>query len=246
MILTADKNILAAIAQLQRDGKLPHDLSQDQLTKLAQSLQKYSGEVGQRLVDVILEDFKSKIASAQSMTDPEQMRGILADLTRYVGSPELADQIKFSLHISQQVASGGGRYLNQNLSPEALDEYPALELKRMFGRTLPRGFKRGPKGSIIPVPDDAWPARWEAAGGELYDGRMIALKSDDVWQNLGDGDGDYDDTLGNPFPPFAFNSGFMTFEISRHDAVELGVMDEDDVAKPANIDFSKLFAEVAA
>lgn len=244
MLLAADMS--KEIAELQRAGKLPRSLSASQTAQLTRSLQKYSGEVSARVLQKILDDFKSKIESAQSMTEPAQVRGVLADLTAFVGDTEVSDKIKFALDVSQQVASGGGRYLNQNLSTEALDEYPALELKRMFTRDVPRGYKRGPKGVIQEVPDADWPSRWESAGGELIDGRMVALKSDDIWQNLGDGDGGYGDALGNPFPPFAFNSGFMTYEISRKDAVELGLMDEGDEAKPAPINFSKLFAEVAS
>ena len=240
------KQLQAAIAKLQSEGKLPASLPSKTVELLARSLGKYSGEVSQKVLANILADFQSKIATASSMTDPVQMRGVLADLTQYVGSEDVAGQIKFALKISQEVASGAGGYLNQNLSPEAIDEYPALELRRMFQRDVPRGFRSGPKGQLIAVPGDDWPSRWEAAGGELFDGRMIALKSDDVWQNLGDGEGGYDDTLGNPFPPFAFNSGFMTVDISRAEAVELGLIGADEAAKPATLDFKNLFAEVTA
>lgn len=246
MILNAPASFAEAIAALQKAGKLPAGLSARQISLLQKSLQKYAGEIGQRLVDDVLADFKSKIESAQSMTEPETIRGALADITEFSGSTDIANQIKFAVHVSQQVASGGGRYLNQNLSPEALDEYPALELKRMFSRVLPRGLKRGPKGTIIEEPDDGWPARWEAAGGELIDDRMVALKSDPIWQAIGDGDGGYEDTLGNPFPPFAFNSGFMTFEVSRKEAEALGLLESGEEAKPAQIDFSNLFAGVGA
>ena len=245
MLLPSDMS--AQIAALQKARKLPADLSPDQVAKLRTALSRYSGQVSQKVLDGILDDFKSKIHTAMGMTDAVQMRGVLADLQRAVGgSEEIAERVRFALDVSQQVASGGGRYLNQNLSPEALDEYPALELKRMFQRDVPRGFKRGAKGAIVPDPDDSWESRWEAAGGVLTDGRMVALKSDEVWQNLGDGDGGYDDTLGNPFPPFAFNSGFMTYDISRAEAVDLGLMAEDDQAEPSPINFSKLFGEVAA
>ena len=121
--------------------------------------------------------------------------------------------------------------MNQNLTPEAVDEYPALELKRLYDRDVPRGTKD---------PDDGWPARWEAGGGELIDGRMVALKNDPIWQALGDGEGGYDDTLGNPFPPFAFNSGFETVDVSRAEAEELGLISEGEEVEPAEIDFGNL------
>jgi hypothetical protein len=258
MIIGDSSSVAQALQKLQAEGKLPVGIAREQLAKLSQAIQKYSGEVSERIIKKILEDWKSKIEAAQSMTMPAMQRGAVADLTQFVGSTEIADRIRFALKISQEVASGAGQYLNQNLSPEVLDEYPALEFRRLFSRMVPRGLKRGPKGAYIMVPEDNWPSRWAAAGEEAGDedwvdwegdaqgGRGVALKSSGIWQALGDGAGDYDDTLGNPFPPFAFNSGFMTFDVSRKEAVNLGLIGADDEAKPAPINFSKLFAEVAS
>ena len=232
------------IAALQKAGKLPRNLSADQLAKLQRALAKYSSQVSQKTISTIIGDFQDKLTAAQSLTEPAAIRGAIYDLANHL-SPDIAGRVRFALHISQQVASGGGRYLNQNLSPEVVQEYPALELLRMFARHVPRGFELGPKGGLIPVPDDDWPSRWQAAGGELVDGRMVALKSDPIWQALGDGVGGYDDTLENPFPPFAFNSGFMTVDVSRKDAIALGVMGEGEQVEPAPIDFTKFFSEVA-
>ena len=240
------------IADLQKSGKLPRGLGPAQLTKLAGSLKKYSGQVSDKILAGILDDFQKKIAASAAATDPEVQRGLIADLGRQV-EEDIADRIRFALKISQEVASGAGQYLNQNLSPEAVDEYPALEFTRLFDRDLPRGEKRGPKGAIVEDPDDAWPARWAAAGeaiedaddwlpweGDAQTGRGVALKSSRIWQALGDGEGGYDDTLGNPFPPFAFNSGFMTFDVSRAEAEDLGLLDQGEPAEPAKIDFAKL------
>ena len=131
--------------------------------------------------------------------------------------------------------------------PAAVAEYPALEHARRYERDVPRGFRLGKGGALLAEPDQDWPSRWEAAGGTLTDdGRMVALKSDPIWQALGDGEGGYDDTLGNDFPPFAFNSGYGVYEIQRDEAIELGLMNEDDEAAPAKIDFANLFAEIAA
>ena len=247
-----------ALQKLQAAGKLPRGLSREQLAQIDRAVQKYSGDVSKRVLQKIVDDWKLKIESAQSMTTPAIQRSTIADLTRSVGSPEIADQIRFALKVSQEVASGAGQYLNQNLSPEVLDEYPALEFKRLFDRNVPRGLQRGPKGTIISVPEDNWPSRWAAAGAEAGDddwldwigdaqtGRGVALKSSGIWQALGDGAGGYDDTLGNPFPPFAFNSGFMTFDVSRKEAVNLGLIGATDEAKPAPVNFAKLFAEVDA
>ncbi len=100
---------------------------------------------------------------------------------------------------------------------DSLDINPGWELVRMRDSKVPRD----------------WESRWDDAGGEFFDGgRMIALKNDPVWQALGDGDGGYEDTLGNPWPPFAFNSGMSTIDVSRKECVELGVMEEDDTVNP--------------
>jgi hypothetical protein len=53
---------------------------------------------------------------------------------------------------------------------------------------------------------------------------MVALKSSSVWQQLGDGAGGYEDALGNPFAPFAFDSGMDTDEVSRDDVGKLGLI----------------------
>lgn len=110
-------------------------------------------------------------------------------------------------------------------------QWPCFELVRIGPRRTPRGFVRRKDGLEV-KPGDDWPSRWQAAGGELYDRgtRMIALKDSPVWQALGDGAGGYKDTLGNAFPPFAFSSGMGLREISREEALMLGVMDPDDQA----------------
>jgi hypothetical protein len=55
-------------------------------------------------------------------------------------------------------------------------------------------------------------------------GRMVAAKNSPIWQFLGSA---WDDSLGNPYPPFAFNSGMDWLEVERDEAVALGVVDSD-------------------
>lgn len=110
--------------------------------------------------------------------------------------------------------------------PVALDMNPAWELVRMVE---PRGFPRD------------WETRWKAARSETTEegttdpdesGRMVALKNHPIWQALGNGAGGYEDTLGNAWPPFAFNSGMNVIDVSRDDAVELGLLEEDTTVPP--------------
>lgn len=81
--------------------------------------------------------------------------------------------------------------------------FPAQELIRIEERRVPRN----------------WSARWTAAGGHLYQGRMIALKEDPVWTKIS--------RFGTPYPPFDFNSGMGVEDVSYEEAVELGVIKED-------------------
>ena len=123
-------------------------------------------------------------------------------------------------------------------------QFPAWELVRIAGRRVPRGLK-STKAGLVPDPGQDWPSRWVAAGGEVITGRMVALKDSAVWQALGDGVGGFEDTLGNPFPPFAYNSGYGITEVSRDDALELGVLEEGRKVKPAKMPEAGLGEEVA-
>jgi hypothetical protein len=112
-------------------------------------------------------------------------------------------------------------------------QWPCYELVRIGRRRTPRGMARR-KGGLVPKPGDDWPSRFVAAGGELFDKgtRMIAAKGSDVWIKLGEGEGGYMDTLGNPYAPFAFGSGFGLREVARNECLLLGVIQpEDEIAK---------------
>ena len=110
-------------------------------------------------------------------------------------------------------------------------QFPCFELIRIEPRITPRGFKRSKGGDLDIAPGEDWLSRFVAAGGELYEKgtRMIAPKGSDVWIKLGAGAGGYRDTLGNPFAPFAFGSGYGLRELPRGECLLIGVITEDDV-----------------
>lgn len=92
-------------------------------------------------------------------------------------------------------------------SPLSLLSTPAWELTRTGARKKPRG---------------NWNKRWAAAGAACgWKGasrkRMVALKSSPIWDKLGDGSGGFNDTLGSPFPPFAFGSGMAWVGVPRRE-----------------------------
>lgn len=157
--------------------------------------------------------------------------------------------LDFKIETATKVARGAGRFVAQQTD---VDEYPALELYRLYDRDVPRGFQRGPKGGLMPVPNDDWPSRFrdacesagDAAALRVLDetGRMIALKNSHVWAVLGT---NRDDTLGNPFPPFAFNSGYDTDGVPRAECIELGLLAPDEEPQPSSYDPFLLISEPA-
>ena len=114
---------------------------------------------------------------------------------------------------------------------------PAWELLRFGQRRVPRD----------------WPERWKAAGDAVgwvgasrnY-GTMVALKDSPIWAALGNGAGGYRDTLGNPYPPFAFSSGMAWAGVLRRDCIRMGLIGPDDrPGVPAKVDVAPTADELA-
>jgi hypothetical protein len=138
---------------------------------------------------------------------------------------DLRSRTRLDLIIRTQLAlvRGRGQQL-RGTTPEALRQFPAWELVRAIDRRVKRKWggvhdgtppRRG--GDVDPRP------RWIIAGGKsLESGRLVALKGDPVWGELG-ASGNFDDALDVDYPPFAFNSGMAWVEISWADARALHV-----------------------
>ena len=161
---------------------------------------------------------------------PPAERGSLQDLASEA-------RLRLILDTQREMANGFGM-LQSGSTEMALFQFPCWELVRLYSVEIPRGERQGPKGTIVEVPGDDWPSRFAKAGGTVIDGRCVARKDDAVWQNLGDPDL-FDDGLGNPFPPFWFNSGGGWDSVRRSEAIELGVIDEDDESPTAPADSKK-------
>jgi hypothetical protein len=91
----------------------------------------------------------------------------------------------------------------------ALLEFPAWEFVRVEARRQPRA---------------DWTRRWVEAGGQMVDGRMIALKTDSVWQALS--------IFGTPWPPFDWGSGMGLEEVDYDEAVALGLLSDGQIPEP--------------
>ncbi len=150
---------------------------------------------------------------------PPAERGSLQDLSS-------ESRLNLMLETNQRIAANYGRMVAGN-TPYARHAYPAWELVRLYVRNVPRGTPESHSAG--------WTARWsdagEAAGweGAMQD-RMIARKDSPVWHMLGAGAGGYQDTLDNPFPPFAFNSGMAWRAVGLARCVELGLVAIDEMS----------------
>lgn len=164
-------------------------------------------------------------------------------------------RLNLVLETNQRVAANYGRMVDGN-SPYARHAYPAWELVRLYIRNVPRGTPESHSAG--------WAVRWSDAGAAVaWEGavkaesgngkaEMIARKDSPIWQALGDGAGGYDDTLSNPFPPFAFNSGLAWKAVSRERCLELGLIGEDEIPGemdgellPGAEEFNALFDRLA-
>lgn len=227
------------------------------------SLRKFSSGLADDIMDQAIDRLFSGIASILNPTQerrengtatvgatPQSLRADILDVLRPFGSPEdLAEVLRldFKIKVATEVAQGAGRFVADQTNVE---EYPAWELLRVYERDIPRGEE--------PVhPSDPWPVRWAHAAAVVpeeelilsiykHTGRMVALKSSAIWEALGDGAGGYEDTLGNPFPPFAFNSGYDTEGVSYQDCVELGLLKRGEVAQTTPYNWENLLHREAA
>lgn len=140
---------------------------------------------------------------------------------------DISSEDRLDLILDTQTSQAANfAYYEQGQKVKTLHSWPCWELVRIAYRMVPRGERRY-KGFIIPDPTNAWPVRWVKAGGTIHSGRMVARKDAEVWNQLGSPT-IFNDGLGQPYPPFAFNSGMGFREVDRSDAIRIGAMTADD------------------
>lgn len=117
---------------------------------------------------------------------------------------------RLDLILQQNVraARGYGKYA-ADMDPDLLDLWPAQELVRVMARKQPRG---------------DWQQRWQAAGGRLVEGRMVALKTSPVWTSLS--------RFGSPYPPYDYGSGMGVVDVRRDEAERLGLVGPAETLTP--------------
>jgi hypothetical protein len=135
------------------------------------------------------------------------------------------ERINLVLDTNAEMAAGYGEWL-QGQSPAILDQWPAQEIYRAFGRMHPR----------------EWETRWtEAAASsesdyvitkfDEHNFQAVALKNDPVWNAIS--------RFGNPYPPFDFNSGMDVRDVTRDKAMQLGLIDRDQKIEPQSRGFNQ-------
>jgi len=246
---------------LARGGlKVPPAAERSVLRQLSEFGAALDDRTKTQLLNTFLEGLKSIAqplqedrGTGQTVTVGQSPASLTSDISRLLSQfsdgGKIADSLnlRFKIDVASQVMRGAGHFLTDQTD---VDEYPAWEFHRVYDRDVPRGFQAGKKGVLIPVPDDDWPSRWAEAGdqagddgwldweGDSQEGRGVALKSSGIWLALGNV---RDDCLGNPFPPFAFNSGFGWDGVPYNECVQLGLIKPGEQAEPAVFDFAKLF-----
>ncbi len=137
-----------------------------------------------------------------------------------MSNPASARRLSLIVDTQRQMATSVARLSGQTGATLIL--WPAWELRRIGTRSVPR---------------TDWDRRWMAAGASCgFEGALrgcfIALKSSPIWAALGNGAGGFRDTLGNPYPPFAYGSGMDWDEVDRDTCVRLGL---DPAADPSRL-----------
>ncbi len=133
-----------------------------------------------------------------------------------------AQRLNLILKTNRQTA-GSLAQIARSQDPVMLLRFPAWEL-------VVGGYRRTHRKD--------WAERWQAAGQAVgwkgaHRTRMAALKNSPIWKALGDGAGGFRDTLGNPYPPFAFGSSYEWSELSLTETQDLGLLPKaEGLGKP--------------
>jgi len=170
----------------------------------------YLAKIRDVCTDMAAGEINQADARAQLLTVLEQMGHSMQD-DGGLRNPASIRRLDLILDTQTQMASSVARLSEQ--TDATMNLFPAWELTRLETRAIPRA---------------DWMQRWRAAGssvgwkGALQD-RFIALKTSPIWQAIGNGVGGFNDTLGNPYPPFAYSSGMDWLDVSLEECERLGL-----------------------
>lgn len=232
MLVLAPMSLDAAVALLESRTPVASALSSEQWSQMALGLRERAFFISKLENLRVVAGAQAMTRDALSMADNGRMDRSLfsAKMRDLLGaapgdSGELTDHASHRRHrliydMQTTEAREAARW-QTGQNPGILDAFPAQELIREETRGEPRD----------------WPGRWADAGGSFYDGRMIALKSDPIWEKIS--------RFGRPWPPFDFGSGMGLRDIDRDEAGAMGLIKPGESARPVEADFNaKLEASV--
>lgn len=202
-------------------ARLGNDVTERSFLSARTLHEGYIGEV-QKVVGQIVEGQINQATGRLTLRNLLRKLNYQPDPAKRGTIEDLSSDRRLNLVLEHNVreARSYGQYV-QNQSDTALLMFPAQELVRVALRQVPRD----------------WPARWRAAGGRLYEGRMIARKDDPIWTSIS--------RFGHPWPPFDFNSGMGVRNVRRSEAIELGVIKRTDQVQPTRRAFNDEVADAA-
>lgn len=198
--------------------EIREQIARDILARSVFSARMESAHYLSRVRDVCLQMLEGRMNQARAREILLSLLGQMGHSPQDEGgiqNPASRRRLELILETQTLMASSAAR-INAE-TPDTLDMFPAYELTRLEGRAAPRA---------------DWDLRWAAAGascgfeGALQD-QFIALKNSPIWAALGNGAGGYRDTLGNPFPPFAYGSGMGWLDVPRDECEALGLIAPD-------------------
>lgn len=238
---------LEALNALRKRAVVPTSLTTAELQQIDAAIRRGSFYSAQTMETDLLELYKNqqeqiligKLDPATARLQSKQLqqsygyqpnpdeRGTIKDLSSNA-------RIDLVVKTNTQLSQGAGHYVQSNGDADVVDLWPAQELVRFEARAKERN----------------WHQRWMEAAAYSGDtdaarmlaenGRMVARKDSPIWDALGSSEL-FDDGLDNPFPPFAFNSGMWVEDVSRDEAIELGLINEGDRVSPQKLDIASLF-----
>lgn len=256
MIFSDPTSLPDAVKILLAKNVMPTSLDTAGIRELDATLRNQSFTSAQTLNPYLLQLYKDRVAGIlnppKTGTTPlnqgyirEEIKDFLHSIG-YQPNPDEAGTLKdlssdarinLVVKTNVEMAQGQGWWV-QGQQAAILDQWPAQELFRAEGRKVPR----------------EWVARFRRAGAATGDpigtgwtitpdGRLIALKNHLIWQLLGS-PGLFSDGLGQPWPPFAFNSGMWVRDISRALAESFGLLKAGEAA-PVPMTLAEALKEAA-
>lgn len=220
----------AALAHLQTQELMPTTLRTWELSQLPIEIRQASFfSAGVTLTDFLDQTLTQIKLIAATETDRATARLRIKNLLRLLDyQPDPADagtikdlsssrRLNLILDTNIDQAHGFGRHQAEQ-NPDTLFLFPAQELYR---------------AGAMPKEPRPWREKWVRAGGKIFEGRMIAKRNDTVWTKpLSEGGFN---RFGTPYAPFDFNSGMRVRNISRQDAIAIGVIEAQEPAPAPDV-----------